>query len=106
MDFKDLFKNIEGMKGQMETVRARMAKMQITGEAGAGLVKVTVNGKGLVTRVSIDPSLMNASEREMLEELITSAINEAQHRAREAAAHELKNVAGLNIPGLDKLFGG
>ncbi len=94
------------MKEQMEAIRLRVAKMSITGESGAGMVKITVNGEGTITNVKIDPTLLIPAEKDMLEELLISAGNEALRKAREAAAHELKSAAGLNIPGLEKLFGG
>lgn len=116
-NFSDLFKNLGGdfgknlgglqtMKEQMEQAKERLAKMNITGEAGAGMVRVTVNGEGQVQNVHIDPALLTPNDKAMVEELIISATNDASKRAREAVAHEMKSaVGGLPIPGLEKLFG-
>ena len=113
-NFSDLLKNLGGdfgknlgnMKEQVEQVRDRLNKMNITGEAGAGMVRVTVNGEGQVQNVNTDQALLNPNDKAMVEELIISAVNDATKRAREAVAHEMKSVAGgLPIPGLEKLFG-
>jgi nucleoid-associated protein EbfC len=105
-DFSDMFKNLGAMRGQMEQIKARLARMQIIGEAGAGMVKATVNGEGEVQKVDIDPALLTPNDRVMLEELIVSAVNDASKKARDTVAHEMRSIAGgLPIPGLDKLFG-
>ncbi len=94
------------MKEQMEAIRQRVARLQVTGEAGAGMVKVTMGGEGQVTDIKIDPELLAKDQKDMLEELLISAANDAMRKTKEAVAHELKSVTGgLNIPGLDKLFG-
>ena len=113
-NFADILKNLGGdfgknlgeMKQNVDQARERLSKMQITGEAGAGMVRVTVNGEGQVQNVDIDQALLSPNDKAMVEELIISAVNDATKRAREAVAHEMKSVAGgLPIPGLEKLFG-
>ena len=104
-NFGDVFKNMGALRGQMEQMRERLGRLRITGEAGAGMVRVTVNGEGQVQNIEIDPGLLRAEEKDMLEELIISALNDASRRARESAAHELRNMAGVNIPGMEQLFG-
>jgi DNA-binding YbaB/EbfC family protein len=107
MDFSEMFKNLGGLKEQMEQIRGRVARLTVTGESGAGIVKVTCNGEGEVTDVKIDRNLLGPNDNEMLEELIISAVNDALKKTREAVAHEMKSVTGgLNIPGLDKILGG
>ncbi len=104
--FKNLGKNLGDMKNQVEQMRERLSRMSITGEAGAGMVKVTVSGDGQVKNVDIDPALLVPDEKAMVEELIISALNEANRRAREAVSHEMKNVTGgFPIPGMEKMFG-
>ena len=106
MDLGDIFKNFGELRGKMEEVRKRMARMQISGESGAGMVKVTVNGEGQVTDVKLDRAVIGPSDNEMLEELILSATNDALKKAREAVAHEMRSLTGgLPIPGIEKLFG-
>lgn len=107
VDFNELFKNFGGLKEQMDQIRARVARLTVTGEAGAGMVKVVCNGEGEVVDVKIDRNLVGPDENEMLEELLISAVNDALKKTREAVAHEMKGMAGgLNIPGLDKILGG
>ena len=106
MDFTQMFKNFSGLKSKMDEVRQRVATMEIDGEAGAGMVRVTVSGEGELKNIKIDPDLLSADNSEMLEELIISATNEAVKKARETLAYEMKSITGgLNIPGLDKIFG-
>ncbi len=105
-NFSEILKNIGGIKEQMESIRERMSKMTIIGEAGAGMVRVTVNGEGIVTNVEIDPDIVGPEGKDMIEELVLSATNDAIKKAKEAMAYEIKNTTGMNIPGLDKIFGG
>ena len=106
MDFNDIIKNFTQIKSRVDEIRKRVAKMHITGESGAGIVKVTVSGEGHVVNVKIDRGMLAPEDNEMLEELIISATNEAMKKSRETMAHEMKAITGgLNIPGLDKLFG-
>jgi len=107
MNFADIFKNMGALKSQMEAVQERVKKLSITGEAGAGLVKATLTGEGNVQNIHIDDTLLDPKNKDMLEELLISALNDGSKKVKEAVAHEMKNAAGLgNIPGLDKLFGG
>ncbi|MBL8019046.1 MAG: YbaB/EbfC family nucleoid-associated protein [Leptospirales bacterium] len=105
LNFSEMFKNLGSMKARAEELQHKMARLQITGEAGAGMVKVTVSGDGVVKNVKIEPTLLSPNDRDMLEELLIAAINEAQNKAREAMAHEMKSLTG-SIPGLEKMFGG
>jgi hypothetical protein len=71
--------------------------MVVTGEAAGGMVKVTMTGKHAVTRVQIDPSLMD--DQEMLEDIVTAAINDAVNRiAAETAERMSSMTAGINLP--------
>ena len=107
MDFTQMFKNFGNIKAKMEEIRERVSHMHITGESGAGMVRVTVNGEGEVINVKIDREMISNENAEMLEELIISATNEALKKARETLAYEMRSITGgLNIPGMDKLFGG
>ena len=107
MDFSDIMKNFGNMKGRVDEIKQRVAKMHITGEAGAGMVKATVTGEGNVVDIKIDRNMLGPDDNDMLEELLMSAVNDALTKSREAMAHEMKSLTGgLNIPGLDKLFGG
>ena len=106
MNFGDLFKNMGAIKEQMEAVQKRIQKLTITGESGAGLIKITLNGEGTVQNIKVDESLLDKANKDMLEELLISAMNDASRKVKDAVGHEMKSAVGLNIPGLDKLFGG
>ena len=96
----DLMKQAQQMSQQMQDAQAELANIEITGESGGGMVKVVLNGKHEARRVEIDPSLFGAGEeKEVLEDLIAAAINNAVHRLE--AEHKDKMgglAAGLGIP--------
>ena len=101
-------KNLGNMLKQAQQMQTRMAEMQakleaatVEGQAGAGMVKVTLSGKGELKGISIDPSLMAADEREVLEDLIVAAHADAKAKVEAMMADEMgKATAGLNIPGM------
>ncbi len=99
-------KNLGQMMKQVQDMQARMAEMQeklleveIEGAAGGGMVKATVNGKGTLKTIKIDPSLVNPGETEMLEDLIIAAVNDAKSKADEKLQSEMgKLTGGLPLP--------
>lgn len=103
-DMAKLMKQAQEMQSRMTDVQNRLDAVEVTGEAGAGLVRVTATAKGAVTRVSVDPSLFVPEEREVVEDLIVAAIQDAQARAMEAAQAEMAKVTeGLELPAGMKL---
>jgi DNA-binding YbaB/EbfC family protein len=106
------------MMGKMKEVQARLKEAQdslvnirASAEAGAGLVKATVNGKRQVIALEIDPSLLKADDKIIVQDLVVAAINKASEEAEVAAKEALKkSTEGLlpNIPGMDlsSLMGG
>ena len=99
------------MMGKMKEVQARMKESQdrlgtlyATGESGAGLVKAKVNGKKQLITLDVDPSLLKADDKTILQDLIVAAVNKASDEAEVMAKEEMrKSTEGLlpNIPGLD-----
>ncbi|MBS1951192.1 MAG: Nucleoid-associated protein YaaK [Cytophagales bacterium] len=99
------------MMGKMKEVQARLKEAQdklehlrVTGESGAALVKATVNGKKQVISVDIDPSLLKAEDKGIVQDLVVAAINKAIEEAESQAKEQLKkSTEGLlpNIPGMD-----
>ena len=79
----NLMKQAQMMQDKMAKMQEEIARMELTGEAGAGLVKVTMTGSHNVRRVEIDPSLMVEEDKEMLEDLIAAACNDAARRVEE-----------------------
>ncbi|GHA57603.1 YbaB/EbfC family nucleoid-associated protein [Pontibacter akesuensis] len=100
-----------GMMGKMKEVQAKMKEAQeklkditVTAESGAGLVKATVNGQRQLLKIEIDETIMNVSDREMVNDLVVAAVNNAMLTAGEQAQEQMrKSTEGLipNIPGLD-----
>lgn len=98
----DLMKQAQAMQERMQKIQEEMAGMEVTGESGAGLVKVTMNGRHEVRRVDLDPSLL-AEDKEVLEDLLAAACNDAVRRVASQQQEKMASVAaGLGLP-LDKL---
>jgi DNA-binding YbaB/EbfC family protein len=99
-------KNIAGLMKQAQQMQQKMADMQakleaatLEGVSGAGLVRVTLSGKGALKSVKIDPKLADPAEVEMLEDLILAAHADARRQLDELTESEMKNVTGgLNLP--------
>ena len=99
-------KNFGQMMKQAQEMQAKMAEMQeglealeISGAAGGGLVSVTLNGKGEMRAIKIDPSLVQADEIEVLEDLVTAAFNDAKIKVEAHMQKEMaKLTGGLNLP--------
>jgi DNA-binding YbaB/EbfC family protein len=99
-------KNLGNMMKQAQQMQAKMAEMQealdkveISGASGGGLVKVTLTGKGEMRKVTIDPTLVDKDEIEVLEDLITAAHNDAKAKVEAHAAEEMSKVTGgLQLP--------
>ncbi|SDY03063.1 hypothetical protein SAMN05421644_12514 [Allochromatium warmingii] len=93
-----LLKQAQKMQEDMQQAQARLAQEETIGEAGGGLVKVTLTGQHQAKRVEIDPSLMS-DDKEMLEDLITAAINAASQRIAEKAKETMSELtAGMPLP--------
>lgn len=103
-DMAKIMKQAQEMQSRMADVQERLDAVEVTGEAGAGLVKVTATAKGAVKALSIDPSLFVPEDREMVEDLIVAAMQDAQARAMVAAQAEMAKVTeGLDLPAGMKL---
>ena len=98
-DMAKIMKQAQEMQTRMSDAQNRLDEIEVTGEAGAGLVKVTATAKGAVKRLSVDPSLFVPEEREVVEDLIVAAVQDAQGRAAAAAQAEMAKVTeGLELP--------
>lgn len=103
-DMAKIMKQAQEMQARMGDIQARLDTIEVVGEAGAGLVKVTATAKGEVRRLTIDPSLFTPDEREVVEDLIVAAIQDAQARAAAAAQAEMASITeGLDLPAGMKL---
>jgi len=98
-----LMKQAQKMQEDMQKVQAELASMEIEGQAGGGLVKVMMTGKHEVRRVNIDPSLFG-DDRDMIEDLVAAAVNDAVHKAEAAAQERMAGLtAGMGLPAGMKL---
>lgn len=89
------------LQGKMAEAKEKIAELRVEGIAGGEMVKVEATGDMKIVNISIEPSLIETQDREMIEELVTAAANQALQKARDAAAAAMSEVAGgLNIPGL------
>jgi DNA-binding YbaB/EbfC family protein len=92
-----LMQQAQKMQQEMQKAQEELARMEVTGEAGGGLVKVTMTGKHAVRRLQIDPSLTD--DIEMLEDLVTAAVNDAVNRVAESMQERMSSMtAGLPLP--------
>ena len=95
----NLMKQAQMMQERMQKMQEEVAKMEVTGESGAGLVKITITGNHNVRRVAIDPSLMQDDDQEMLEDLIAAAFNDAVRRAEEQNKSKMAELTGgMQLP--------
>ncbi|WP_133407451.1 YbaB/EbfC family nucleoid-associated protein [Parashewanella tropica] len=90
----NLMKQAQMMQDKMAKMQEEIARMEITGESGAGLVKVTMTGNHNVRKVEIDPSLLEDDDKEMLEDLIAAACNDAARRVEENQKSKMAEVTG------------
>lgn len=94
----DLMKQAQEMQANMHKMQEDLANAEVTGESGAGLVKVVMNGRHDVKRVHIDDSLMS-EDKEMLEDLLAAAVNDAVRKVENKSRDEMSKVtAGMGIP--------
>jgi len=104
-DIMGLMKQAQEMQQKMANVQAELDAIEVEGAAGGGMVTVTMTAKGVLKSVKIDPSLMVADEREILEDLIVAASSDARNRADRVMQERMAEVTkGLPIPPGMKLF--
>jgi DNA-binding YbaB/EbfC family protein len=99
----NIMKQAQAMQESMQKAQEELASMEVTGESGGGMVKVTMTGKHEVRRVSIDDSLMD-DDKDMLEDLVAAAINDATHKVEATTQERMSGLtSGLNLPAGMKL---
>lgn len=97
----DLMKHAQRLKEEMERLQAEAATKTVEGSAGGGMVTATVNGKGDLLSVKIDPEAARDPDLEMLQDLIVAAANDALRKARELLAQDVSRLTGgFGLPGL------
>jgi len=94
----NLMKQAQKMQADLQRAQEEIARAEVTGESGGGLVKITMNGRHEVRRVQIDPSLVG-DDREMLEDLVAAACNDASHRVEQMTQERMSGLtAGMALP--------
>ncbi len=94
-----IMKQVQDMQNRMSDVQAKLAEMEMTGSSGAGMVQATMNGKGELKRMKVDPSLLAPGEGEVLEDLIVAAVNDAKTKVDDYSQAEMgKLTGGLPLP--------
>lgn len=100
----NMLKEAQKLQGKMADMQAKLAETELSGAAGGGMVTVTVNGKGEMRSIKIDPSLADKDEIEVLEDLIVAAFNDAKTRLEAHLQEEMgKMTGGLDLPAGMKL---
>ncbi len=98
-DILKIMQQAQQMQSRIEEMQGVLQRTTVSGSAGGGMVTVEADGKGTVRKVKIDPSVVNPSDIEMLEDLVVVAIGEAQRKATELAQAEMQKVSGgMNLP--------
>ena len=94
----DMMKQVQELQGRMQQMQAELASLEVSGQSGAGMVKVQMTCKYDIKRVSIDPSLL-ADDKDMLEDLVAAAFNDAARRVEAMIAEKMGGVtAGMGLP--------
>jgi len=105
-NFADMMKQAAGLQSKMQEMQEKIAGMEAEGQAGGGMVKVTLNGKGYASKVEVEKALVNPEEVDVLEDLICAAINDAKAKLEGQSAEEMKALTdGMPLPPEFKLPG-
>lgn len=104
-DIMGLMKQAQAMQQKLQDAQAELENVEVEGTAGGGVVTVRVSGKGVLKAINLDASLMNPDEKEILEDLIVAAMNDARGKADRAAQDRMAELTkGLPLPPGMKLF--
>jgi DNA-binding YbaB/EbfC family protein len=104
-DLMGMMKQVREMQGRMEQMQADLAALEVDGQSGGGLVRVTLTGKGDLKKIHIDPSLLKPDEAEIVEDLIVAAAADAKGKVEAEMQSKMSEVTGgLPLPPGLKLF--
>ena len=98
----NLMKQAQAMQENLRKAQEELASIEVTGNSGGGLVKVTMTCRHDVRKVEIDGSMMSEDDKEVLEDLVAAAVNDAVRKVEQATQEKMSGLTGgLNIPGLN-----
>ncbi len=103
MNMQKLMKEAQKAQRQMQEAQERLASQTVEGTAGGGMVTVTATGDGSISAVKIDPGAVDPEDVDLLEDLITAAVNDAQRKAKELQESEMGSAMG-GLGGLGGMF--
>jgi DNA-binding YbaB/EbfC family protein len=99
MNIQKMMKQAQEMQKKLQQQQEEMQVREFEGASGGGMAKVTINGKGQMLKLQLDDSLIDVEEKEMLEDLIVAAFNDAKHKADEAMSDSMSDITGgLQLP--------
>ena len=99
MDIMGMMKKAQAVQAKLQEAQEELGRLEVEGQAGGGMVSLTLNAKGELKGVRIDPSLLTAADKEMLEDLIVAAFTDGKSKADRAAAEKMQSLtAGLPLP--------
>ncbi len=101
----NMVKQAQEMKSRMGEMEAKLVEVRVKGAAGGGMVGVEANGQQKILAVRIDEKLLNVDDREMLEDLVAAATNDALNLAKQAAAEQMAEITGgMDLPGMEQMM--
>jgi len=101
--FASFMKQAQEIHGRMKDLQEHLRRLKIEGTAGGGMVAIDMNGQQQVLSCHIENSLVESGDREMIEDLVVAAVNQALEKVKQAAAEEMSRIAGgMDLPGLSE----
>ena len=98
-NFKDMMKKAQEMQKKMQEIQDSLSNLEVEGTSGGGMVKIIMNCKNEVKKIDIDPSIIKNDEKEVMEDLIIAALNDAKSKAEEKSQDKMKELTGgLGLP--------
>ena len=98
-NMSQIMKQAKAMQDKMAEMQKKIEEQEVEGSSGGGVVKVLVNGKNEIKSLKIDPTLINAEEVEVLEDLLIAAINDANKKLKESASNQMRSLSdGMGLP--------
>lgn len=98
-NMSQIMKQAKAMQDKMTEMQKKIEEQEVEGSSGGGVIKVLVNGKNEIKSLKIDPTLINAEEVEVLEDLLIAAINDANKKLKESAANQMGSLSdGMGLP--------